>query len=189
MKDFEEIIKENGLKKPWLRREKFLKAEQAYSAYCTEFQKRNARWEEIRRKIKKEWGVDVAVLSELEEFGDSFKFETWDEAIKLINKTKARMIGDSLYEVEKIVVGRIRAEWINELVKKAPANCELIVIKDKNYKPRDELIKNFDNALEKRETASICDMFVPIWISFKPQDTHDATWWGMNKATSTVEYV
>lgn len=192
MKTFEETYKKCGLRPPVFLKSDFRKAEESFASFCKELESRNRKWEEIRSNILREWGGDVPTLSDLEEFDKDFDFSTWSEAIAVIGERKSRMLNDSLHEIEVLVIGKKRQQWIEELVNKAPIGTRLIVIRDQSFQPKEEFIKTFSQRIAEGKEMRICRKFTEvIWVAFKPESDIglESIWWGINKSTSTVEYI
>lgn len=63
---------------------------------------------------------------------------------------------------------------------------------NQSFQPKEEFIKTFSQRIAEGKEMRICRKFTEvIWVAFKPESDIglESIWWGINKSTSTVEYI
>jgi len=201
-KAFLELLEINGVKIPpnhrkeatWLQkrrvsafRKKWEEVAHLYSNLEKLYESEDYNWEASQEYLENEWGLDMPPILPHKEI----RFKSPKKAKKLISKEIERL---EEAEGEGYRLGNIaRANWVKELIKKAPEGCRLIVIKNTNYTPEQESIERFEESVTKRETCAICiSLLIPVWIALYPEDLEDmgnSLRWAIKRNTSSVEYL
>lgn len=114
------------------------------------------------------------------------------EAFKGFDFFKCKYEIYSIFTFEENAVTNIcRKKWLEMLIKAAPANCKLVVIKgsDSLYYPYNE--ERFNNDCKHGKISAVCEGPFPIWISFDPADgvPNNTDDWMISKNPSHVSYV
>ena len=191
LKTFEELLRENNVKKPlFLKKrfkEKWLPVAAEYEEYCAALERRNAHWEKIRDEFAADWEKEVPTLEEMEPV-PTFRFDNYKQAEAEISKARKEIKARLLMDLKGKLEIEARTEWLEEILKKADEKCRLIVIKG-DYEPNAELIARFNSYIAQKKACSIQSMISTVWIAFNPKAHISVLDWGMKKASSTVEYI
>lgn len=150
---------------------------------------KSAEWKNFQTKGEKDWGIAIPELPK-EITNPKFSFDDPDKALYQIARAIKRLQNLNFASEYLKWENKERSKWINEIVSKAPENCQLIVIRS-NYTPYyDENKEKFEEGVENKATSAIRDWTGrAMWIAVNPKD--DPTNWnlGMTSKNSTVEYI
>lgn len=186
---FEDLLKTNGICIPrtpirkLVFEHRWAEAEDIYSEKMRKRFNAQAHWDDRRKEIKKDWGVDIEYPS-----FETPRFTTPQEAVAEIIKIPAPSSRD-LFDT---VVDNERSNWLKQIIADAPDTSTLIYIRATDYfsSTADEYFKGrMANKMEA--STSICGISI-VYIGFlknRPMDELNLKYWSIVKERATVEYV
>lgn len=212
MKSFEEILKENHVRIPTRKRwepvhlferrkarfkNKWEEAEKAYlELRDTCFEMCFTPWDE-RCKIflQHHYGFQAPNLESIpSKFTPVIKFKTPQEAkVAFENATRDAIEWGKKFSF-RMVVGALRREWFfNTIMGNMPEGCELIVLKQKDYTPKNSNEAQFiEKAVQTRKGGYIERFFglSIYWVAVKPDEAENCNFhaWKIDPLNHTVEY-
>ena len=186
---FEDLLKTNGICIPrtpirkLVFEHRWAEAEEIYSQKMRNRSNAQARWDDRREEIKKDWGVDIEYPS-----FETPRFTTPQEAVAEISKIPAPSSRD-LFDT---VVDNERFKWVQQLIAEAPADSSLIYVRSTDYytSTADKYFKE-RIAAKKEARTSMCGISI-VYIGFlknRPMDELNLKYWSIVKERATVEYV
>lgn len=195
MKNFDEILKENDIRRPktrvgeWVFYRHYGDTIETYSKLLKSYKKKAEQWEAYSVYIKRHWGEETPIpsLEELLMFPE-IKFKSFKEARKAVGKAKMFLDRLVMQDVYLKFDSQKRKEWIQEIISNAPENCDLVSIKG-NYKPFDKHKSRYERAVAEHRPCVVPIVFSTIWVAFDPREEVDMAYWYMYKDESSVEYI
>lgn len=202
MKDFYELLADNGIYVPaepdkpnalktWLfeRRlkrfnKKWIPIKNVYEALEGQYIDKQKHWKLCYEELLTNWNIELPSIEVA-----SFDFRTPSEAELSINAEYKRIRELNPHAAKTEIEQNARAEWVSELIASAPANCKIIVIRSKSYKPHKENMKQFAEYVANGEEAYIYMVLSPVWVAFYPTSKVDTRLWAITKNNSIVQYI
>ena len=152
--DFVDVLVKNGIKlppyrkKPTLRMWYFLKKwGKASNLYCQMKAERKSAnfWKNYFEARLNAWGMNVSVGTDPVELKFKFPKEAEKLILEEIRRAREVQTEGNLRETEA------KQRWVEGIIKKAPKECRLIVIKNTTFVPKKENAERFERSVSKGE--------------------------------------
>lgn len=195
MKSFEEIFAANNIKTPFWGKKKFEQrwneVRFLYGQLCNEVERLKQTEAYCKSTLQKAWGAEFAdKMAEMTYHEPVLRFGSYREGLDKIaeEREKVKKMSISILNWKSHIEKMARQGWIEQVISEAPPEECVVVIRGK-YTPDKDNEEKFEKIAAEKKECAICMMMSPMWVVFDPQKKQDTQLWGMDRCTSTVEYI
>lgn len=194
MKEFSKILERNGVKVPKKMNPSNRIQKMRVSLFDKRWDEASKLYKELRcsmhrlkgaeTSLKEKWGIEASTC------GPMLRFRNPQQAKKVLDRELKRF--QECEDEVRDLIRSARKEWVQEIIRNAPQDTKLVVIKDNEYVPDSSNVLQFEESVKQGQPCSIAAcMLVTMWVAFNPEEGEPKgiEYWAMTPKSVTVQYI